>query len=432
MGNSAISSAPMKNKTLLLREKVFSRLVPNFGPNCDLPRHRWFKFKEAFSASLVSSLLLNYVRETPGIVIDPFLGSGTTALEAGIWGWETFGSEVNPFMQFVAKIKTESSYDSKLVFKYSEVVLNYKGKAHWKIPRDTTLVETPSLGKWFFNKSVARRFETLRMAITTIKDIKHAQLLLLALISAMEDVSNARRDGKCWKYKKDWKRSKYTGKELDAVFRQKVTDFCEDIKYLGQISGKTRIKHGDARTINWEKILPKDKYADAILTSPPYLNSFDYTDIYRPNMYLLGAARSSEDLIPYRINSIRSHVQASWPVPAELKLGSLQTVIQKLLQVKLWDSRIPLMVNAYFHDLETVLKKSIVKLKPGGKVFFVVARSAYSGIVVPVDSILVDIFSRNGVKVIDTIILREGLGNGQHQKCSTSRLPEVLIIGQKK
>jgi DNA modification methylase len=405
-------------------------LRPDFAPNLKAPRHRWFPFKEGFSAALVSNVLLE-IKRSPGILLDPFLGSGTTALEASHWGWSTYGIEVNPFIAFVARIKTEKSYIAGNLSKLAKESL--KGRVNgitFKIPRNTTLVEREGLSKWLFNRKVACEFERIRAWIDELEDKKHADLLLLGLIAAMSDVSNGRRDGKCWRYRNGWKLKSYDDSDLRHAYLKRVNQFVEDLVAIERLSGESKVILGDSRKMDELTDLPLEKVFDGVITSPPYPNSFDYTDVYRPEMLLLGTARTAEDLRPYRLESLRSHVQVDWPFSQPSTILEVREVVKTMKGKKLWDQRIPNMINAYFVDLDIVIRECACRVKPGGKIAFVVANSAYAGIVVPVDTILECIYRKHGIAVTKKMVLRKTPGNGYHQQRSQESLREVLLIGQ--
>ena len=58
--------------------KSYSDFIP-FTVNSAYPVHRWYRFKEGYSRDLVH-LLLGSVGRTAKACLDPFGGSGTTAL----------------------------------------------------------------------------------------------------------------------------------------------------------------------------------------------------------------------------------------------------------------------------------------------------------------------------------------------------------------
>lgn len=403
---------------------------PDFAPNYDLPRHRWYRFKEGFSAGLVSAFAADYLPAQNGRLLDPFLGSGTTAVEGARLGHAVDGIETNPFMAFMAKVKTRDY--TKVVSLESAALHCLRGKkraASFILPRDSTLVERKGLTKWLLNRTVANRFEQLRTAIAEVSHKRTRELLVFALLSSIEDVANARKDGKCWRYKTDWPSLNFNAKSLDDAFAVQVLRFSEDIAACPRLLGQATIVRGDART-RLARLCSSNERYDGVLTSPPYLNSFDYTDIYRPELLLLNAARNSGDLRKIRFRTLRSHVQVAWEPSAPLAIPLLQKKIEAIDGSGLWCDRIPEMINAYFVDLDRIVQQCSGALKIGAIAGFVVADSAYCGVVVPVGLILSQIFENHGFRTKEIKLLRRTLGNGNHQKRSGENLKEVMVIAK--
>ena len=71
-----------------------------------LPRHRWFPYKEGFSPSFVKSYLSDADIGKQGFIFDPFSGSGTTPIVAGELGVRAAGFDVSPLSDFVARTKS--------------------------------------------------------------------------------------------------------------------------------------------------------------------------------------------------------------------------------------------------------------------------------------------------------------------------------------
>jgi hypothetical protein len=111
-----------------------------------------------------------------------------------------------------------------------------------------------------------------------------------------------------------------------------------------------RIHVGDSRQQRSRRFGP----FDLCVTSPPYLNSFDYSDVYRPELFLGKFVDSNEALRRIRMSTVRSHVQVSWSEPTMDSFGVLyRDRIDRLRGVshELWSRRIPMMVQAYFEDM---------------------------------------------------------------------------------
>src|SRR4029077_21246750 len=66
-------------------------------PSLSLPFQRWFKFKEAFSPQFIIDCVRNAGRKVKDC-LDPFGGSGTSALTCQFLGITPTTIEVNPFL----------------------------------------------------------------------------------------------------------------------------------------------------------------------------------------------------------------------------------------------------------------------------------------------------------------------------------------------
>ena len=107
------------------------------------------------------------------------------------------------------------------------------------------------------------------------------------------------------------------------------------------------------------------------ITSPPYLNTFDYTDIYRPELFLGGFINSDAELRKLRHKTVRSHVQVNWKDPLDASFGSaFNDVFEKIASKRdmLMHKRIPEMIVAYFEDMKAILKS--LKERPTRKQVF--------------------------------------------------------------
>jgi len=83
---------------------VLSRALVSFQANKTEPMFNWFKYKEGFSQTLVS-YLINGLVPTPGILLDPFAGAGSSLFTGRHLGWQVQGIELLPVGAFVTETR---------------------------------------------------------------------------------------------------------------------------------------------------------------------------------------------------------------------------------------------------------------------------------------------------------------------------------------
>jgi hypothetical protein len=87
-----------------MEAKLSRRAEYTFLDNLKRGRHRWLRLTPAYSARLVGERLQGYPASTR--VLDPFGGSGTTALLAAQMGYPATLVEINPFLVWLSRAKT--------------------------------------------------------------------------------------------------------------------------------------------------------------------------------------------------------------------------------------------------------------------------------------------------------------------------------------
>ena len=273
-----------------------------------LPFQTWRRFKEAFAPELVERAL----SETPGTVrhiADPFGGSGTTALAAQFLGVKPTTIEVNPFLADLIEAKIAPLDFDIAANAFGQVVERVSSGAEPKHPKflgaPPTFVEPGHNGRYVFSRAVARRFLAYRFAIEHVQDAACRRLFRVILGSTAVPASNVVVSGKGRRYRRGWHKRESRPEVVDALFREGVLRAIHDLRqFAARRCLDYCVLRGDARTLTKE-IGPYD----LAIFSPPYPNSFDYTDVYNVELWTLGYLSSCEDNTRLRYSTLRSHVQ---------------------------------------------------------------------------------------------------------------------------
>jgi DNA modification methylase len=401
--------------------------VSNAADTIDLPRHRWYYYKEGFSPNLVENAIEEYGLNGGSVILDPFNGSGTVTLTAAKRNIKSQGVEINPFTSFLAKTKALNEKQNSFDTLFEQTLEACIRGSFSKLEGFSTFTESKAnTKKWLFNTDVLRAFNG-GMDLISDNRTNAAKLMKLALISSAMENCNASKDGKCLRYRSEWELKPYSKDTFISSFIKKTDTIREDLSE--RLLKKPQISTFDTRL---SKRYSSLEDFDLCITSPPYLNTFDYTDIYRPELFLGRFIKSSEELYKLRLKTVRSHIQANWKKPDVRNIDSvlLKDVYSKIESKNdmLMHKNIPAMILAYFEDMSIIFKSLSNNAKKSAHVWMVVSTSAYANEHIPVDLILGDIATHNGWKLKEIGVLREINKRMTRYSPDISKLRESVII----
>ena len=361
-----------------------------FSDNLSLPIHRWFRFSAGFSATWVKHLIKVQKAKGYETVLDPFAGSGTVVLEGEQSDVEAVGIEAHPFLLRVAQTKLHWRQSAS---EFTEFALEVLRKAE---SIDVRPSDYPPLIEKCFPISTISRLDSIRIALEMSQGGSAcSDLTWLALISILRECSPVGTAQ--WQYILPAKRkAKYTD-PYDA-FLSKIEIMSRDmaVRQLHNHGPKGQLVSGDARDCS----SIEDKWADLVITSPPYANNYDYADATRLEMTFLGEVSGWKDLQDtvrqYLIRSCSQHVSASKVNPAPLLSDpALKPILDELIPAfeKLDSMRANrggkkqyhAMIVAYFLDMARVWKALRRVTHDRSLLCFVIGDSAPYGIHIPVE-----------------------------------------------
>ena len=417
--------------SIQFRDWTGDRPISTVGTNAgsrSLPFQSWRPFKEAFAPEIVERALSDSVVPVRHIA-DPFGGSGTTALAAQFLGVKPTTIEVNPFLADLIEAKIcplDFDLAADAFGKVVECVARGCEPERPVFPgASPTFVEPGRDGRYIFSRAVACRLLAYRSAIELVRDEACQRLFRVVLGSTAIPASNVVVSGKGRRYRRRWRERESPPQVVDELFRDGVFRALHDLRtFAARRCVDYRVLRGDARRLA-EKIGPHN----LAVFSPPYPNSFDYTDVYNVELWAMGYLRSAEANKKLRHATLRSHVQLLRNFEGGgVRSATLTTTIDALREVRdeLWNSHIPEMIAGYAGDLAIVLAGLSKGLQPRGRVYTVVGDSRYAGVDIPVASILAEIAQPLGYHALALEPCRSMRSSpqqgGQHE------LGETLVI----
>ncbi|MEI6267094.1 MAG: DNA methyltransferase [bacterium] len=428
---------PEENKTLFCEyESVIKSLEGKFNPvwddeftdlvnfkkNKSLPIHRWFDYKEGYSEDLVNKLL-DYAKVKKGaLVLDPFVGVGTTLVVAQSRGLKSIGLDINPVASFASKVKT-AVYSDKEIVELKKTLNNINNH----------LIRTKNIPKFsrlesIFTKKQLEQILSIKGFYESIPSEKIAGIFKLAYLSIIEDVSNRVKDGNGIKISK----TKTQIEDVIGRYTLKVKSMIEDIEG-NNCKGESIVIHGSILEDSVFKKISNEKVSTTIF-SPPYANCFDYCEVYKMEIWLGDFVKEYSDFTKYREKAIRSHVNSKFSHDLMRTNQEIRVISELIGTYNLWNKKIPMMLRGYFDDMEETLSRISSMSLPGATCSIVVANSVYKGVVVPTDLLLADIAEHHGFKV-DKIIVARRIRSSSQQMTEVGKnsklMRESIIILRK-
>ncbi len=366
------------------------RSSTTFLDNMALPVHRWFRYSAGFSALWAHDVLEAERAKGRTRVFDPFAGSGTTLLEAEKAGVLAIGAEAHPFVARIARAKLLWREPPQEFLKYGLRVLKIAKSMGPPEVKPSGLLEK------CFPPHTLRLLEAIKVAWEECAEGGPlSELSWLALISILRSCSPVGTAQ--WQYVLPSK-SKARALAPFEAFEEKVRGMAYDMARCQQRKNgaQARLYPRDVREASG---LPEN-WADLVITSPPYVNNYDYADATRLEMTFMGEIEGWGDLQDaVRVHLVRSCTQhvASLSAMTEDLIGhprlcpirdSLRRVCSSLsVERERHGGRKPYdaLVAAYFLDMAKVWDTLRRVASPGALVCFVVGDSAPYGVHVPVE-----------------------------------------------
>lgn len=223
-----------------------------------------------------------------GTVLDPFCGSGTVLVEAMLAGRSAIGSDLNPIAVMLARAKTFPRSPERSaalvaaargVAEFADARRKAKAGATRRLPREDVAIFAPH---------VLLELDGLRAGIAEAPPESRPELglvlssILVKLAARRGDTSEApveKRLGAGYPSRLFVRKTEELARRFDELFTLLATSRTE-----GSPPPRVRVFEDDANVLK----SVQDASIDAVITSPPYVATYDYLAHHELRMRWLG------------------------------------------------------------------------------------------------------------------------------------------------
>jgi len=209
------------------------------------------------------------------VVYDPFCGCGTTLLEAKLMGRPSIGVDNNAVACLVSKAKT-ASYSASDIKRATSFLASLDRTLATLKPRKDLIPKNENFLYWF-SAPVLERLSAIKSLV--LSQPEPLRTLFLAVFSAIiVRVSYQDSDTRYAKIERVVR-----PQNVDSAFAAKLSDIVGRLPSL-LVSSKAAavaVHQADSREVGF---IP-DSTVSLIVTSPPYLNAYDYHKYHRQRLH---------------------------------------------------------------------------------------------------------------------------------------------------
>ena len=383
----------------------------NWTGNSNMPVHRWFRYREGFSPSILN------VCSSARSIFDPFCGCGSVLLQSSLEGKKAFGVDINPLAVFISTVKLHqyTQHDFKAFDRHAaQIITSQKSASPFPIP------QFPLVDKIFL-PDILDTLMRMRSYIESVREKSVRKLLFLCWLNILEPCSNVFKEGNGLKYRYK-KRSpekyktiplrtwayRYFGNDHEAFIVSKWNHQCDMVRQDLPILVR-KMKHVphvyEGSCLEMSQLgIPRD--IDAAVFSPPYANRFDYFEAFKVELWMGEFVQNSKDLLALRKNSIRNNLAASRAnnnPPFEELEPFLNVMDESASSVRMG---IKNTLRGYFADHRKLFLQLRSHLRRNGQMVIVVGNSAYASSIIPTDALLTRLAISCGFKIKRLFIAR--------------------------
>ena len=330
-----------------------------------------------------------------GWLLDPYCGTGTSLVEASLFGMHSVGCDINPLVRLIATAKSTPiclSILDKTLSRLNDHLFQIEFQKG-KVP-DAPVPNILNLAYWF-SEDVIKPLAYLRNWIKDVPDEAIQNFILIAFSETVREVSYT-RNGEFKLYRMPAEKLQNFRPDVFGIFSKKLNRNRAGLAAFLEKRKNVEASVSGANTVQGELPMPRPLGGyDLVITSPPYGDSHTtvaYGQFSRLSAEWVGLSN------PRKVDKLAMGGQPSKETLADSPVSS---AIEKICSV---DEKRAREVLAFYVDLERSISSIVQVLSPHATVCYVVGNRRVKGIVLPTDEFIVTTFQQHGFAHKETIV----------------------------
>jgi DNA modification methylase len=309
-------------------------------------------------------------------VSDVFCGCGTVAVEARRKGVDFWGCDINPIAVLLAKAKTNIYSSQDVADIGNDIIKKFKNSEVLNVYP----IANQRLKYWYLEEQY-NKLSLLKSIIDNYGMSEDYHMLFLCIFSSILK-STSKWLTKSIKPQIDPNKTVH---DVLQAFEKQLKIFVKAIQ---------EVKYDKLSTIEIERMnvldVERSEFVDLIITSPPYVTSYEYADLHQLSSLWLGY---TNDYTQLRTNSIGSLYNVE-----QIGEKQLTETAQKIVN-KFSNNAQGRSIARYYVQMFQVIEKCYQLLRINGKCIFVIGDTEYRNVKIENAKCLSEAMIKNGFEI---------------------------------
>jgi DNA modification methylase len=228
----------------------------------------------------IPNRLISAFSKKDDLILDNFVGSGTTLVESKVLGRNAIGVDVNPLACLISKVKTTVIKESTIA-EISHFSNNLRGETFDECSSPAIDKLHPNISRWY-HVNVICELLAIKTKIDAVRNTELKDFLLVAFSSLLRTVSNAKRGFGNLMIDKNAPSKNRIIEKFSLAVRKMLWSLAQ----FSTVATKSQVTIFNHDSRNVEFI--KDEAIDFICTHPPYMSAVPYAEYQKLSLWWLG------------------------------------------------------------------------------------------------------------------------------------------------
>jgi len=351
--------------------------------------HGYHRYPAKFLPNVVKKIIEDYAPDC-NVIADLFAGCGTTLVEAKAHGKSSIGTDINPVAQLITKVKTTPIEPTELQQSYDAIIasFDYYDEADY-----INIKKHERIDYWFFPSEKAKIAFLFSLVNKAKIDEETKDFFYVCISHILKNCSKWLQSSTKPQIDPD----KTIPSPFDEFKRhcQKMIKnnraYYDELAARGFLGVQCDIRLEDARHTSIA-----DGSVDVIITSPPYVTSYEYADIHQLTGYWM-------DYIPNMQEFRKRFIGTSYSGNISLEVhGSElgQKIVNELAEKS---KHIARDVAQYFNDMQEVSLEMVRILAQSGQVCIVIGNTKIKDVQIKSAEVFYDFLRNAGMHEVAVI-----------------------------